>query len=144
MSAECIGFCIQAFKLPSETNGSCYEQTIKLRPSTGPEIPGKWERFFIKDHVKSLKRSVGSIIEDPEQIETVVSEMEKYRGGIEGGLCIRRLEDFITGSERRYFVLNEGAGPSFLRPHPFFATEPAAPPQGYQELKRRISGPYTA
>ena len=65
-----------------------------------------WGRFFIKDHVKSLKTSVGSIIEDPEQIETVVSEMEKYRGFIEGGLCIRRVEDFIAGSERRYFVLN--------------------------------------
>jgi ATP-grasp domain, R2K clade family 3 len=65
-----------------------------------------WEKFFIKDHVKSLKTSVGSIIEDPEQIEIVVSEMEKYRGFIEGGLCIRRVEDFIAGSERRYFVLN--------------------------------------
>jgi hypothetical protein len=65
-----------------------------------------WEKFFIKDHVKSLKTSVGSMIEDPEQIKTVVSEMEKYREFIEGGLCIRRVEDFIAGSERRYFVLN--------------------------------------
>jgi hypothetical protein len=65
-----------------------------------------WEKFFVKDHVKSLKISIGSIIEDPEQIEMVVSEMEKYRGFIEGGLCIRRVEDFIAGSERRYFVLN--------------------------------------
>src|SRR6266511_979651 len=65
----------------------------------------EWERFFVKDHVKSLKTSVGSIVEDPERIETVVSEMEKYRGFIEGGLCVRRVEDFITGSERRYFVL---------------------------------------
>ena len=65
-----------------------------------------WGRFFVKDYVKSLKTSVGSVIEDPEQIEAVVSEMEKYRGFIEGGLCIRRVEDFIAGSERRYFVLN--------------------------------------
>jgi ATP-grasp domain, R2K clade family 3 len=65
-----------------------------------------WEKFFVKDHVKSLKTSVGSIIEDTEQIDTVVSEMEKYRGFIEGGLCIRRVEDFIADSERRYFVLN--------------------------------------
>jgi hypothetical protein len=65
-----------------------------------------WERFFIKDHVKSLKTSVGSIVDDPKQIETVVSEMEKYRGFIEGRLCIRRVEDFIVGSEQRYFVLN--------------------------------------
>jgi len=66
-----------------------------------------WGRFFVKDYVKSLKTSVGSIIEDPKQIETVVSEMEKYRGFIEGGLCIRRVEEFIAGSERRYFVLNQ-------------------------------------
>jgi len=75
-----------------------------------------WEKFFIKDHVKSLKTSVGSIIEDPAQIGTVVSEMEKYRGFIEGGLCIRRVEDFVAGSKRRYFVLNR-------RP---YAAEPGA------------------
>lgn len=76
-----------------------------------------WQRFFVKDHVKSLKTSVGSIIEDPKQIETVVSEMEKYRGFIEGGLCIRRIEDFIADSERRYFVLNRI----------LYAAEPVAP-----------------
>jgi hypothetical protein len=54
-----------------------------------------WGRFFVKDYVKSLKTSVGSLVEDPEQIDTLVSEMEKYRGFIEGGLCIRRIEDFI-------------------------------------------------
>jgi hypothetical protein len=62
--------------------------------------------IIAKDYVKSLKTSIGSLVEDPEQIEAVVSEMEKYRGFIEGGLCVRRAEDFIVGSERRYFVLN--------------------------------------
>ncbi|HEX5084021.1 MAG TPA: ATP-grasp domain-containing protein [Blastocatellia bacterium] len=75
-----------------------------------------WEKFFVKDYVKSLKTSVGSIIEDPQQIDIVVSEMEKYRGFIEGGLCIRRVEDFIADAERRYFVLNR-------KP---YATEPGA------------------
>jgi hypothetical protein len=64
-----------------------------------------WGRFFVKDFVKSLKTSVGFIVEEPEQIETVVSEMEKYHDFIEVGLCIRRVEDFIAGSERRYFIL---------------------------------------
>ncbi len=80
-----------------------------------------WGKFFIKDHVKSLKTSVGSIIEDPEQIEMVVSEMEKYRGFIEGGLCIRRVENFLAGSERRYFVLNRtpyAADPGAIIPAP--------------------------
>ncbi len=80
-----------------------------------------WGRFFVKDQVKSLKTSVGSIIEDPEQIKTVVSEMEKYRGFIEGGLCIRRVENFIADSERRYFVLNQtpyAAEPGAIIPAP--------------------------
>jgi hypothetical protein len=41
-----------------------------------------WGQVFVKDFVKSLKTSVGSIVVDPEQVETVVSEMEKYRGFI--------------------------------------------------------------
>ena len=65
-----------------------------------------WERYFIKDYVKSLKTSVGSIIDRPEEINTVLAEMKKYRGEIEGGICIRRVEDFIVESERRYFVFN--------------------------------------
>jgi len=65
-----------------------------------------WSRFFVKDFVKSLKTSVGSLIERPEDILIVAAEMEKYRGVIEGGLCVRRVEDFTPDTERRYFVLN--------------------------------------
>lgn len=65
-----------------------------------------WARFFIKDFVKSLKTSVGSIIQRPEDIHVVAGEMEKYRGQIEGGLCIRQVEDFLPETEQRYFVLN--------------------------------------
>lgn len=64
-----------------------------------------WSKFFVKDYVKSLKTSIGSLIESPEAIQTVVSEMQKYRGTIEGGLCIRRVEDFLLETEQRYFVL---------------------------------------
>jgi ATP-grasp domain, R2K clade family 3 len=64
-----------------------------------------WSKFFVKDYVKSLKTSVGSLIESPEEIQTVVAEMKKYRGTIEGGLCIRRVEDFLVETEQRYFVL---------------------------------------
>ncbi|MEM7016038.1 MAG: ATP-grasp domain-containing protein [Pseudomonadota bacterium] len=65
-----------------------------------------WPGFFIKDHVKSLKTSVGSAVTDISMINTVVAEMEKFRGTIEGGLCIRRLEEYIEASEQRYFVIN--------------------------------------
>src|SRR5262245_32955738 len=47
--------------------------------------------------------------------------MEKYRGFIDGGLCVRRVEDFIVGSERRYFVLNRtpyAAEPGAAIPEP--------------------------
>jgi hypothetical protein len=32
--------------------------------------------------------------------------MQKFRGTIEGGICGRRVEDFVADSERRYFVIN--------------------------------------
>ncbi|MBW4623154.1 MAG: ATP-grasp domain-containing protein [Cyanosarcina radialis HA8281-LM2] len=68
-----------------------------------------WQGFFIKDYVKSLKTSVGSTIYNPSEISTVVSEMQKFRGHIEGGICVRRLEDFASETERRYFVIRDRA-----------------------------------
>ena len=65
-----------------------------------------WSKFFIKDYVKSLKTSIGSIINDPSEISTVVTEMSKFRGTIEGGICVRKVEEFINETERRYFVIN--------------------------------------
>ena len=65
-----------------------------------------WDRFFIKDYVKSLKTSMGSIITHPSEIKLVIAEMHKFRGTIEGGICIRRVEDFIPSSEQRYFVID--------------------------------------
>jgi hypothetical protein len=103
-----------------------------------------WRRFFIKDHVKSLKTSVGSIIEDPEHIETAVSEMEKYRGFIEGGLSIRRVEDFIAGSERRYFVLDRtpyAAEPGAAIPEPVVFCAGAIPSLFFSvDIARRADG----
>jgi hypothetical protein len=116
---------------------------------TGADLVGElhrlgWGRFFIKDHVKSLKTSGGSILEDPEQIETVVSEMEKYRGFIEGGLSIRRVEDFIAGSERRYFVLNRtpyAAEPGEAIPEPVaFCAEAIASSFFSVDVARRADG----
>ena len=65
-----------------------------------------WPAFFIKDYVKSLKTSRGSIVRDPAEIAVVVREMQEFRGEIEGGLCVRRVEPFVAESERRYFVLH--------------------------------------
>jgi hypothetical protein len=78
-----------------------------------------WDRFFIKDYVKSLKTSMGSIISHPAEIKLVMSEMHKFRGTIEGGICVRRVEDFIPTSEQRYFVIDGkvfGADPTAIIP----------------------------
>ena len=64
-----------------------------------------WEQLFIKGYVKSLKTSRGSVISKPEDISTVLSEMQEFRGVIEGGVCVRRFEQFVPGSETRYFVI---------------------------------------
>lgn len=65
-----------------------------------------WNGYFLKDYVKSLKTTRGSIILDPSEVTAVISEMREYRGEIEGGICVRQAEEFIPDSEIRYFVLN--------------------------------------
>jgi len=65
-----------------------------------------WPEFFIKDYVKSLKTSIGSRISKPEQVSAVVADMQRFRGTIEGGFCIRRVEAFLPETERRYFVID--------------------------------------
>ena len=63
-----------------------------------------WNGLFVKDYVKSLKTSLGSRIDDFTKLPLVIAEMRHYRGGIEGGLCLRELEDFEPDSEIRFFV----------------------------------------
>jgi ATP-grasp domain-containing protein len=65
-----------------------------------------WSEYFIKDYVKSLKTSIGSRISTPEQAATVAAEMLHFRGTVEGGFCVRRVEDFLPETEQRYFVLD--------------------------------------
>jgi hypothetical protein len=65
-----------------------------------------WPEYFIKDYVKSLKTSVGSRISKPEQVSAVVADMHRFRGTIEGGFCVRRVESFLPDTERRYFVVD--------------------------------------
>jgi len=64
-----------------------------------------WGAYFLKDYVKSLKTGRGSIVRVPELAPAVIAEMREYRGEIEGGICARRVEEFVPNSEQRYFVL---------------------------------------
>ena len=65
----------------------------------------KWGAYFVKDYVKSLKTGRGSIVREPAEVPALIAAMREYRGEIEGGICVRRVEEFIPESERRYFVL---------------------------------------
>jgi ATP-grasp domain, R2K clade family 3 len=65
-----------------------------------------WDAYFIKDFVKSLKTSTGSIITKPEDVRVVLEEMQKFRGVIEGGIVVRRFEPIDAASERRFFVIH--------------------------------------
>lgn len=62
-----------------------------------------WEKFFLKDFVKSLKTATGSLIDNAEDAPKVVALMEHYRGSIEGGLCVRKYEPGLH-YEKRCFV----------------------------------------
>lgn len=111
-------------------------ETIVLDPDADPELALRalgWPRFFIKDYVKSLKTSVGSVVERPEDIGTVVAEMRRYRGTIEGGLCVRRFEAFEPDTERRCFVVNGVA---------YGADADAPVAEIAQECARRLGSPF--
>jgi len=64
-----------------------------------------WGKFFIKDHVKSLKTGDGAIVAE-DGLGALLEKMKHFRGTIEGGIAVRRVEDFIPETESRYFVLN--------------------------------------
>ncbi len=65
-----------------------------------------WPGYFVKDHVKSLTTTRGSIASSTEEIAQIVDLIEQYRGQIEGGVCVRRLEHFDVATEERYFVID--------------------------------------
>lgn len=66
----------------------------------------EWQKFQLKDYVKSLKTDGGSALTEVEDITPTLEKMQKYRGKIEGGICIRSWEDLYQHSEKRYFVIN--------------------------------------
>jgi hypothetical protein len=65
-----------------------------------------WQKYFVKDYVKSLTTSRGSVANTPSEISEVVAAIEKYRGQVEGGVCIREFENLMLETEERYFVVD--------------------------------------
>ncbi|MBC3935510.1 ATP-grasp domain-containing protein [Undibacterium sp. CY7W] len=64
-----------------------------------------WNAYFVKDFVKSLTTSRGSVAKNAAEVHEVVTLIERYRGKLEGGVCIREFEDLLHETEERYFVL---------------------------------------
>jgi hypothetical protein len=90
-----------------------------------------WDGCFLKDYVKSLSTDGGSLVRDLSTIPSVIAKMQKYRGQIEGGLCARRIEDYDTSTEHRYFVWRGIA-------HSDTGTVPPV----VTEVARRVSSPF--
>jgi hypothetical protein len=88
-----------------------------------------WGAYLLKDYVKSLKTARGSIVREPAEALAVIAEMREYRGEIEGGICVRRVEDFVPESEQRYFVVH-GNG--------YAASEGAPIPDVVQKCAERV------
>lgn len=63
-----------------------------------------WPAFFIKDSVKSLTTSRGSIANSKDEVSEIVAELEDKKG-IEGSLVIRKVHNFLSDSEVRYFSI---------------------------------------
>lgn len=110
------------------------------------EKASDWEGFFVKDFVKSLTMSRGSVAKSAEEVHEIVGMIAKYRGSLEGGICLRRLERFVVGSERRYFAANgipkscDGEVPQLVREiasridSPFFSIDTALREDGVLRL----------
>ena len=88
-----------------------------------------WKGCFLKDYVKSLQGA--SLITDLDRIPEIIAKMRKFRGRIEDGLCVRRIEEYDPVSERRYFVYRE-------IPHSVDGHVPAL----VQEVAHRIDSPF--
>lgn len=65
-----------------------------------------WDAYFIKDFVKSNTDAHGSIAHTPEQAVNIINLIKQYRGELEGGVAVRRVEPFQPQSEQRYFVVH--------------------------------------
>jgi hypothetical protein len=108
--------------------------------------PVNWPGYFVKDYVKSLNTGPGSLVTHANEIAHVIAQLKKYRGEIEGGVCLRCPEEYMPGSERRYFVAGgqafsaNGDVPDLVAscaariPSPFFSVDVARRSDGVPRI----------
>lgn len=90
-----------------------------------------WNAYFVKDYVKSLTTERGSIAKNKDEIFEILNLIEKYRGSLEGGISLRRVEKFCDESEERYFIAN---GKAFSRNDIM--------PDAVLEIAKKIQSPF--
>ncbi|RYG37844.1 MAG: hypothetical protein EON93_02990 [Burkholderiales bacterium] len=90
-----------------------------------------WPGYFVKDYVKSLTTARGSVAASVKEVGEIVLLIEQYRGQVEGGVCVRRLEALLPETEERYFVIGGRA----------FARDGDVPPV-VQEIAGRVASPF--
>jgi ATP-grasp domain, R2K clade family 3 len=90
-----------------------------------------WSAYFVKDYVKSLTTTRGSVANSIQEIAEIVSLIEKFRGQIEGGVCVRQFENLRAESEERYFVFK----------HKAFARDGVVP-EIVERIANRIDSPF--
>ncbi|MEL6554789.1 MAG: ATP-grasp domain-containing protein [Cyanobacteria bacterium J06621_11] len=65
-----------------------------------------WPNYFVKDYVKSNTGDKGSIAQTAAEIPKILEQLALYRGEIEGGIALRKVEAYQPETEIRYFVAN--------------------------------------
>ncbi len=65
-----------------------------------------WDAYFVKDFVKSNSTEKGSIASSSGEVLEIIELIQQYRGEIEGGIALRRVENYIDSTETRYFIFN--------------------------------------
>lgn len=103
------------------------------------ELPGvlaelSWPAYFVKDYVKSLTTTRGSVARSADEVLEVADLLAKYRGSLEGGVCLRAVEEYVPGSEARYFAVGKRA----------FGRDGAAPPGLVREVAERLDAPFAS
>jgi hypothetical protein len=98
--------------LTAETICLAYDENLKTNIESI-----NWDQYFIKDYVKSNSTERGSIANSPDEAIEIVKLICMFRGEIEGGIAVRRVEQYQDETEVRYFVFNGKAySPTSLIP----------------------------
>jgi hypothetical protein len=112
------------------------ETVVVADPADLPAVLAglSWPAYFVKDFVKSLTTTRGSIARSADEVLEVADLLAKYRGSLEGGVCLRAVEEYVAGSEERYFAVGRAV----------FGRDGATPPALVREVAARLDAPFAS